>query len=238
MLAGRVIVWIMPSVFGDADPATDDAAGAWIAELLHPFARDVGSIVPPGFSQYAQIRHQSADNAESVAGYPPIELVELLAKLGASRTSTPDRCSFALWDGRGWLTSQRMYWVRGGQSPLARLRGRRQVRAQRRRDEALRHLVENELGSIPRLMLPQRTYLLFVGAVASATTLRNPMWPSGASEPPNLWWPADQAWCVASEIDLPVTYIGGSSGLIADLLHEVGDLAAVVTTDDKIFGHK
>jgi hypothetical protein len=234
----HVIVWFMPSMFGDVDPATDDASGAWIAERLHPFARDVGSIVPPGFSQYAQIRHQSADDAESVAGYPPIELLELFANLGASHTSTPDRCSFALWDGRGWLTSQRMYWVRGGKGPLARIVGRRQLRGQRRRDAARRRLVENELGSIPRLALPQRTYLLFVGSVASATALRNPMWPSGASEPPNLWWPADQAWCVASEIDLPVTYVGGASDLIEAVLREVGELAARVTTDDKIFGHK
>jgi hypothetical protein len=34
----------------------------------------------------------------------------------------------------------------------------------------------------------------------------------------DLWWPADRAWCVASEIDLPWTYIGGSRGLIDAIL--------------------
>jgi hypothetical protein len=26
---------------------------------------------------------------------------------------------------------------------------------------------------------------------------------------PNPWWPEDRAWCVATEIDLPYTYVGG-----------------------------
>jgi hypothetical protein len=225
------------SVFGDVDPAVDAAPGLWIAEVLHPFARDVGSIIPPGFPRYALIRHQSADNAEAVAGHPPTELVELLANLGAAHTSTPDRCWFALWDGRGWLTSQRMYWARNGQNALARILGRRQLRVQRRRDDSRRRQVERELLSIPKLALPQRTYLLFVGPVAAACAFRDPMWPSPDPEPPNLWWPDDRAWCVASEIDLPVSYVGGTSDLIEAVLREVGELAAPVTPDDKIFGH-
>jgi len=35
---------------------------------------------------------------------------------------------------------------------------------------------------------------------------------------PNLWWPADRAWCVASEIDLLWTYVGGPCGLTSAIL--------------------
>jgi hypothetical protein len=35
---------------------------------------------------------------------------------------------------------------------------------------------------------------------------------------PNIWWPDDRAWCVASEIDLPYTYVGGEQGLIEEIL--------------------
>ena len=28
------------------------------------------------------------------------------------------------------------------------------------------------------------------------------------SEPPNIWWPANRAWFVATDIDLDSTYIG------------------------------
>jgi hypothetical protein len=35
---------------------------------------------------------------------------------------------------------------------------------------------------------------------------------------PNLWWPEDRTWCVASEIDLSWTYVGGSSDLVESLV--------------------
>jgi hypothetical protein len=35
---------------------------------------------------------------------------------------------------------------------------------------------------------------------------------------PNLFWPADHAWCVASEIDFDSTLIGGSTDLIQTIL--------------------
>jgi hypothetical protein len=53
----------------------------------------------------------------------------------------------------------------------------------------------------------------------------------------NLWWPADHAWCVATEIDLDSTYVGGSEACIEELLAnselEVARLdgAAGVTAD-------
>ena len=35
---------------------------------------------------------------------------------------------------------------------------------------------------------------------------------------PNLWWPEDRAWIVATEIDFMETYIGGSAECINQLL--------------------
>jgi hypothetical protein len=50
---------------------------------------------------------------------------------------------------------------------------------------------------------------LFTGSVNQA-----PGWQDG----PNIWWPDDRAWCVASEIDLPYTYVGGSKELIEEIV--------------------
>ena len=36
---------------------------------------------------------------------------------------------------------------------------------------------------------------------------------------PNLWWPADRAWCVGTDIDAQSTFVGGSRALIDALLH-------------------
>jgi hypothetical protein len=66
----------------------------------------------------------------------------------------------------------------------------------------------------PKVELPGRDYVLFVGPLAALPSLM------GAQDDhsPNLWWPADRAWCVATEIDLAWTYVGGSAALVSDVL--------------------
>lgn len=65
-------------------------------------------------------------------------------------------------------------------------------------------------GGYPRISGPQgRDYWLSGGPLEAARTLRYP---------PGLWWPDDRAWCVATDIDLDSTYVGGGSELIAGLL--------------------
>ena len=50
---------------------------------------------------------------------------------------------------------------------------------------------------------------------------------------PNLWWPDDRAWCVATEIDLAWTYVGGSAALIDDVLASAALEAQPVSPDHK-----
>jgi hypothetical protein len=35
---------------------------------------------------------------------------------------------------------------------------------------------------------------------------------------PNIWWPEDRAWCVATEIDSFDTYVGGNEACIERIL--------------------
>jgi hypothetical protein len=49
---------------------------------------------------------------------------------------------------------------------------------------------------------------------------------------PNLWWPDDRAWCVASEIDLAWTYVGGTEALINDILANSQLEAQLASPDD------
>lgn len=64
------------------------------------------------------------------------------------------------------------------------------------------------------MQLPAREYLLLTGPVEAAADTGEI---AGNGQMPNLWWPADHAWCVASEIDLSSTYIGGSRALVERL---------------------
>ena len=81
-----------------------------------------------------------------------------------------------------------------------------------------------------RVRAPGRDYLLFRGpidAVMAFLAGDGPFW--GRS--PNIWWPEDRAWCVATDIDLFDTYVGGSQACIEAVLGNP-DLETLPTTLD------
>jgi hypothetical protein len=82
----------------------------------------------------------------------------------------------------------------------------------------------------PRVQLPQRDYALFGGPLAALPSLMDAQ--NGRS--PNLWWPDDRAWCVATEIDLAWTYVGGPAALISDVLANPGLEAQSAAPDENV----
>ncbi len=65
-----------------------------------------------------------------------------------------------------------------------------------------------------RVRVPHRAYHLLGGPVSAARMLPTPApWRCA-----NLWWPADRAWLVATEIDGYLTYVGGSRAAIDAIL--------------------
>ena len=81
-----------------------------------------------------------------------------------------------------------------------------------------------------RVKAPGRGYLLFSGPLdAVMAFLRRdvPFW----RDSPNIWWPEDRAWCVATGIDLYDTYVGGSRECIEAVLNN-HELEALPTTLD------
>jgi hypothetical protein len=84
----------------------------------------------------------------------------------------------------------------------------------------------------PRVQLPHRSYLLYQGPAEAALTL--PGLDGTFGQCPNVWWPADRAWCVASEIDLPWTYVGGPCGLIDAILADDRIEALPAAPDDRV----
>ena len=81
-----------------------------------------------------------------------------------------------------------------------------------------------------RVRAPGRDYLLFRGpidAIMAFITRDGPFW----GHSPNIWWPENRAWCVATDIDLFDTYVGGSEDCIEAVLSNP-DLEALPTTLD------
>ncbi len=223
----------------DALTASDSVDAAdWIRYRVHPFAQDVGSVVPTGFDAYTRIFHPAwrrgdGDQTEvrwsEVAAWSgktvhaemqfhsiavplpgrntglrpwsweprlavlPRHQTNALIRLLATYTSTPEDCWFCLWEGYGYLTGGRaVAYLWAGKPGTSRPPPPPPPKLKK-----------------SRVRLPGRDYLLFTGAVAQGES-----WDDG----PNLWWPGDRSWCVASEIDLPYTYVGGSSDLIGEIL--------------------
>jgi hypothetical protein len=76
-------------------------------------------------------------------------------------------------------------------------------------------LTLDEIGRArSRLRLPGRDYVVLAGPLRGALRIGSfnlgMFWPQS----PNIFWPADLTWCVASEIDFDSTLVGGSARLI------------------------
>ena len=71
-----------------------------------------------------------------------------------------------------------------------------------------------------------RDYFVSSGAIEAVTSFED--------DGPNIWWPDDRAWCVASEIDLAGTYIGGSTACIEGLIESKRLEVYALTVDDRV----
>jgi hypothetical protein len=150
-------------------------------------------------------------------GHLQPELLAALCDLLTGYTSQPEACLFCLWEGYGWDSVG---------TPLIAVAPGADVDV----DElvalmASRALTEDELRAI-RVELPRRSYLLFEGSLSAladslSACVEAGGWPVSEfldEQSPNLFWPADHAWCVASEIDFDSTLVAGSAELVDAVL--------------------
>ncbi len=186
--------------------------------------RQLCSIGPSGFAAYARIMHPTepphdAQELPNVEGDLSDHLLMALGGLLAEHTSTPGDCFFGLWDGFGDLYDV-AHFLSLPLRPVSRPRWRR---SRRRPIAAFAKAVPEG----PKVRIPARDYLLFRGPLTQAGEWAakdnpwpdHPLWPRRRRiNSPNLIWPADHAWFVATEIDLPWTGVGGSVELVRDLL--------------------
>lgn len=129
-------------------------------------------------------------------------LVDLLGR----HTDTPGDAYFALWEGSGHFNDDSgiMYRV----------------------DDAGSSAIEKwpvsataaQLASGPRLRHPGRTYFVLAGALAEVSTIADLVGARPWVLSGNLIWPADQAWCIGTEVDFDSTLVGCSRTTADEIL--------------------
>lgn len=202
----------------------DVSKAAWFAARDEPWIQ-LCCFGPSGFDRYARVFPQAPDwidvtdpqDVASLEGDLPDRQLELLVGALARHTLTPEDCFFALWDGFGD--------IHGGPSVAVTTRRRPGTLGRQRTAPTIPAAFAAEVMTAARVRIPHRSYLLFAGRLTDAG-----QWGAAdllPGEPrrinsPNLMWPADHAWFVATEIDQPWTGVGGSTYLLQDLLATEG----------------
>lgn len=212
------------SIFGPAVTVpTDASAAGWIASRLGEFGT-VGGLVPDGFDQYLLLRPPGLADG----GSDDATQISTIASVARRHTTTTDRIWFAIWEGYGWASSMTLYSVSGPRLSAwfvrAWFRGRSRLADRRRRRRIWRGLEQ-----IPRFDLPGRRYYLLRGSLQAAASIGRPG--GGRHQVPDLWWPDDRRWFIATDTDLDWTYIAGSRALIADIMAAFPEQAEIVSSD-------
>jgi hypothetical protein len=217
--------------FGDSAGAPDASAASWVVEGLHGFAESVLSLVPAGFEAYGRIFHPAwlSDPVKSVSWHQVAEANGRVAHHAMQWESITGSRGFYHGDHQPGIWDQEP--MEGSlpqelASLLASLLTRHTATPQRCWFAVWEGFgcLEFGDGEPPAFQIPGRRLMLLTGpTTAVLTSLCAPPW----WQSPNLWWPDDRAWCVATEVDLMSTYVGGTRQCIEELVAR-RDLEAMI----------
>ncbi len=218
--------WIEPELTGDVSSVTGTIPDCFevYARIFHPaWTRDgqlarwseVAAVLGREMHALAQwhalvgsadpddLSDSEWDGSEPERGDLALDILVPLSALLERHTGSAGHCFFGLWT--GWASVVFQVFSSGGSV----------------RDEV------EQVSSIadipgPRFGLPPqsgRDYLLLSGPLAAAVEIAEADLSGGLGPTsPNLIWPADRSWFLASDIDFDSTLVGGSDALIESIV--------------------
>jgi hypothetical protein len=224
------------------------AAGGWVGAELSGPAGSVSAQVPARYEAYVRILHPPHDptgkrvtwatvaqeldrtshplaqwdaivganryrnerpawpGREPETGSLEKDLLAALLETLSEHTGAPEKSFFGVWIGMSWGTTYAI--PAGSDQPLPE--------DEFRATDDLSFAFPVEQVARPRLVLPGREYVVIAGRLEAAILIEGWLSPSS----PNLIWPEDRAWFVASEIDFDSTLVGGSEKLARWILED------------------
>ena len=201
-------------IFGEdmSVPATPPDIG-WIDEACRTPWGTVGALVPNDFEAHLRI-WPPPDTDDFWADYA--QLHRVVGSVGERHTSTPSDATFAIWEGHGFSSrTTSVAWARPAADDAERQARHAELARLREEDRRRNAAIEAELSRLPAIERPGRRYHVVSGPVAAVVDLRDP--DRAAWRNPDLWWPQDRAWFVATDVDFWSLYVGGSAAFTADL---------------------
>lgn len=212
---------------GDVRLADDAAAAEWIAPRLRSHSDrwlKVDHLIPSGYERYVRIFHPVYESEEHFVRWSTV--AEQTGRVAHGRMD---------WDAISWPTNPDAPDRWRNAAPME---GTLPMRDGALLVDVLRQhtstadlcwlAVWEGFGQLPRerkarLHHEWRDYVLLNGNIGA---VKRPLWryvdPGWEDyddyQSPNLWWPDDRAWIVATDIDLPWTDIAGSRGCIEEIL--------------------
>jgi hypothetical protein len=213
-----------PARSGSVEIPWRDVA-SWSGRTFHPEAQWRAISTPR--PKAAEASPRLGDVGAPDEGNLGRERALILADILGHHTAEPVAVWYGLWDGYGMLHAH----------SETRLTTRRPSRVRRflaeRRTARRRRSFRDAFEAIPKLRCEHRAYLLYRGPPAGIGAFHEPdrEW---RYQSPNVWWPDDRAWCVASEIDFDSTLIGGSRAAIDTVLASPHLEALEITPDIRL----
>ncbi|WP_326645418.1 hypothetical protein OG884_13085 [Streptosporangium sp. NBC_01755] len=223
---------------------TDARPADWAVEAARNFNDNVvGCLVPPVFAAYARVFHPARrENGEQAKEVSWAEVAEANGRLAHPAMQWPSITGSwrfvssddqpGLWDNppqEGSLPVRQA-------ARLARI-----LTAYTATPEQCWFAVWEGFGGlglpvedeeIPRVEMPARPMLLLSGPLSAATTSFSAT--SWLDQRAGLWWPQDRTWCVATDVDLMTTYVGGTDECVATLVADEELEAMKVGADHRL----
>jgi hypothetical protein len=212
-------------------PSRDTTAAAWIVADVQTFAESVLSLVPSRFPAYVRVFHPAGRLVDG--DQLPVRWAKIAAANGTRASAgmqlyaltrgieyecDPQPGVYDVAPQEGSLPSELV-------QPLVEVLARHTATPERCWFAVWNGFgaMREDIRSAPTFHLPARDYHLLLGPLpAVAEGALDPPW----YQSPNLWWPDDHAWCVATEIDLNTTYVG-CAGPCRDEILAVSQLKAI-----------
>ena len=199
----------------EGQPVRWSTVAEWTGATVHPLMQieEVAKVPFPYDVDWGEIPEMgSLPVSESVA------LTGLLREF----TTTPDSCYLGYWEGYGFFPGATISFSSLGPRLLFRVACMVHDLFTKLRP------APDPLANVLRLKGQGREYILFQGSLEIVPQLSEyPVW----GQSPSLWWSEDRAWCVATDIDLYDTYVGGSESCIERILN-CPDLEALPVSID------